>query len=274
MRASRGRSKLVAALVVGLAAACSDGPEAPQRGAIRVVTQTSGGDPDLDGYVVVLDTNASQAFHVNGSVFFTDIIAGTHTVSLTMVAENCTLSGSNQRSLNVTAGQSVEVIFDVVCVATGIAVTTHTTGSEHPNTYQLAVNGGPPRFLDANNSLVVSRLESGTYTVALAIPSDNCIVAGGNLKTVAVSTHTITPVTFEITCGPLIRAAKIAYAIDATVNGVRQTSIAVVNVDGSGAVTLAQGTLRGGRLMGRAVFSDTLHRGLLLRVFHAMAVWS
>ena len=241
MRASRRRSRLVATLAVALAAACSDGPAAPQRGAIRVVTQTSGGDPDLDGYVVVLDANTSRPFLVNGSLFFTDIIAGTHTVALTMVAENCTLSGGNQRSLNVTAGQSVEVIFDVVCVATGIAVTTHTTGSEHPNTYQLAVNGGPPRFLDANNSLVVSRLESGTYTVALSIPSDNCTVAGGNLKTVAVSTHTVTPVTFEITCGPLIRAAKIAYAVDTTVNGVRETWIAVVNVDGSGAVKLAPG---------------------------------
>src|SRR6476646_10242561 len=47
--------------------ACSDGPTAaPRRGTILVSTQTSGGDPDLDGYNVVLDTNAVRILPVNG----------------------------------------------------------------------------------------------------------------------------------------------------------------------------------------------------------------
>jgi len=254
----RQRTRLVVALCVGIATACSDGPTAaPRRGTILVFTKTSGGDPDLDGYNVVLDTNAVRILPVNGSLYINDVIPGAHTVSLEMVAENCTASGGNQRSLNVSAGQSVDVIFEVVCVATGIAVTTYTTGSEHPNTYQLAVNGGRSMLLDANNSLVVSRLQAGTYTVALSIPSDNCTVAGGTLKTVAVSAHTVTPLAFEITCDPPLRRTKIAYAVDTIVDGARDTWIAVVNVDGSRAVTLAPGNSPAWSPDGtRLVFSD------------------
>jgi Tol biopolymer transport system component len=259
MMALRQRPRLVAAVLVGLIAACGDGPAAPQRGTIRIVTETSGGDPDLDGYMVVLDANANQALPVNGSIYINGIIAGTHTVSLADVAENCTVSGDHQRSLNVSDGQSVDVTFEVVCVATAIAVTTHTTGSEHPNTYQLTVNGGPPRPLDANNSLVVSRLQAGTYTVALSIPSDNCTIAGGKVKTVEVSARTITPVTFEITCGPLIRAAKIAYTVDTIVNGARDRWIALVNVDGSDAVRLDLGNSPAWSPDGKRLVFSTAH---------------
>ena len=66
--------------------------------------------------------------------------------------------------------------------ATGIAISVHTTGSDLPASYQVAVNAGPPVFLETNGSASVSRLQAGTYTVALSIPSDNCTVAGGKLK--------------------------------------------------------------------------------------------
>src|SRR5438046_9717106 len=115
MIGSRRRSRLAAALFVGLAAACSDGPAAPQRGTVRILTQTSGGDLDLDGYVVVLDGTTRRLLLINGSISVSEIVPGTHVASLEMVADNCTVRGDNQRSLNVTAGRSVEVTFEVVC---------------------------------------------------------------------------------------------------------------------------------------------------------------
>ena len=239
---SRRRSRLAAALLVALAAACSDGPAAPQRGIVRILTQTSGGDLDLDGYVVVLDGTTRRLLLVNGSISVSDIVPGTHVASLEMVADNCTVRGDNQRSLNVTGGQSVEVTFEVVCDPTGVAVTVHTTGSDIPTNYQVAVNGGPSVFLEPNGSAVVSRLQPGTNTVGLNIPSDNCTVAGGKLKTVAITARTVTPIAFEIACVPLTRLKKIAYVVDTTVNLAQETRIETVNLDGSLAVRLAFGS--------------------------------
>jgi hypothetical protein len=228
--------------LVALAAACSDGPAAPQRGTVRILTQTSGGDLDLDGYVVVLDGTTRRLLLVNGSISVSDIAPGTHVASLEMVADNCTVRGDNQRSLNVTAGQSVEVTFEVVCDPTGVAVTVHTTGSDLPTNYQVAVNGGLSVFLEPNGSAVVSRLQPGTNTVGLSIPSDNCTVAGGELKTVEISARTVTPVAFEIACVPLTRLKKIAYVVDTTLNFAQDMRIETVNVDGSGVVRLALGS--------------------------------
>ncbi len=238
---SRQRSRLAAAFLVGLAAACSDGPAAPQRGTVRIVNQTSGGDPDLDGYMVVLDGNTRRLLPVNSALSINDIIPGMHAVSLDMVADNCTVRGDNQRSINVTAGQSVEVSFDVECDATGIAISVHTTGSDLPTSYQVALNAGPPVFLETDGSALVSRLQAGTYTVALSIPSDNCTVAGGKLKTVEISARTVTAVAFDIACVPLTRLKKIAYVVDTMVNLAQETWIETVNVDGSGAAKLTLG---------------------------------
>jgi hypothetical protein len=238
----RGRSRLAAALLLGLAAACSDGPVAPQRGTVRILSQTSGGDLDLDGYMVVLDGNTRRVILANGSATINDIMPGAHLASLEMVADNCTVRGDNQRSLNVTAGQSVDVTFEVVCDPTGIAVTVHTTGSDVPTSYQVAVNGGPSVVLEPNGSAVVSRLQAGTYTVALSIPFDNCTVEGGKFKTVEISARAVAPVAFDITCVPLTRSKKIAYVVDTIVNFARETWIETVNVDGSHAVRLALGS--------------------------------
>jgi len=239
---TRRASRLLAALLVGLSAACNDGPAAPQRGTVRISAQTSGGDPDLDGYVVILDANTNRLFPVNGSVDIKDVVPGAHVVSLEQVAENCTVNGDNKRSLIVTAGQSVDVIFDVVCVATAIAVTTHTTGVDLPTAYEVTVNGSPSVFLDANASTVVSRLQPGTHTVGLSFPFDNCSVAGGKLQTVDVLARTTTPVAFEVACVPLTRSKKIAYVVDTTINLGDQSWIELVNVDGSGAAKLTLGS--------------------------------
>lgn len=259
---ARRRLRLALALMVGLAGACGDGfaaphPSAPQRGAVRIVTQTSGGDQDLDGYVVMLDGDLSRVFSVNGSRLINDIVPGTHVVSLEMVADNCTVTGESQRSLNIVAGQSVDVVFEIVCAATAIAVKTHTTGSDFPSSYGVTVNDGRLIVLNTNDSTFVSRLHPGAYTVELRLPGDNCSVAAGTRKTVDVSVRTVTPVSFEIICGPPVRFKKIAYAMDTTINGEQSEWIAVSNVDGSNPVRLALGSSPAWSPDGtRLVFSD------------------
>src|SRR5439155_920493 len=72
-------------------------PTGPTTGSLTVTAATSGasGDIDPDGYTVSVDGGAaSQPIPANGSVTFTGP-AGDHSVALTGVATNCTVSGAN-----------------------------------------------------------------------------------------------------------------------------------------------------------------------------------
>jgi hypothetical protein len=237
----------VAALLVLLAAACSDGPTAPTApGNIKVSVQTSGGDPDEDGYDVVVSSEVRQVIASQSVATITGISAGTHTLALERVAPNCTVSGTQPLSVTVPAARTVEIAFVIVCVATGIEVTTRTTGDDNPFGYQLvvydqALNGQSSQHIGANSSLVVGRLQPGTHTVALQMPGDQCSVSSNHPVRVEVSNRTVTPVLFEITCVPPARSEKIAYVVDKITNGVQESRIALVNPDGSGGVDIASG---------------------------------
>src|SRR5690242_12421400 len=106
------------ALLVVLSAACSDGPTMPQTGTIRVTVRTSGGDLDVDGYQVFVDSTTYRPFFANDAGDISNVRAGTHSLTLKSVAENCTVSGALPRSVTVTAGQVVNVAFEIACVAT------------------------------------------------------------------------------------------------------------------------------------------------------------
>jgi len=229
------------ALLVVLSAACSDGPTTPQSGTIRVSVRTSGGDLDTDGYQVFVDSTIYRYFFANDAGDISNVRAGTHSLTLKSVAENCTVSGTLPRSVTVTAGQVVNVAFEIACVATAITITTRATGSDIQNEYQVALNDVPLARVGANGSVTVGRLTPGKYTIKLTSLGDNCSVASGNQITVDVASGTTTPVLFEISCVPPIRLEKIAFAFDSTIDGLSQRFIRLINVDGSGAVTVTRG---------------------------------
>jgi TolB protein len=254
----------MAALLVLLAAACSDGLTAPtERGNIKVSVETSGGDPDEDGYEVVVPSEARRFITSQSTTVITGISAGIHTVALERVAPNCRVSGAHPLTVTVPAGQTAEIAFVIVCTATGIEVTTRTTGDDNPFGYRLAVydlvrNIQSSRPTGANGSLVVGRLQPGTHTVELQMPHDHCSVSSKHPITVEVSNLTVTPVLFEITCVPPVRLEKIAYVIDKIVDGSQESRIALVNPDGSGAAELASGNAPTWSPNGaRLVFSTT-----------------
>jgi hypothetical protein len=124
---------VVAALLTVLGAACNDSPSAPQSGTVRVTVRTFGGDPDFDGYEVVVDP-ARRPVSADGTAEFRYIGVGTHTLALEGVAENCSVAGTPPRSVTVKKNQTVDVTFEVVCATTGIAVTTQTSGVDSPDT--------------------------------------------------------------------------------------------------------------------------------------------
>ena len=85
-------------------------------GTVRVTVTTSGSPGDPDGYVAKLG-NADPGLPVgsNANVSFPGVAAGTHTVALSGLAANCTVTGGPSRSVVVEAGVTSEVAFTVVC---------------------------------------------------------------------------------------------------------------------------------------------------------------
>src|SRR5207245_4187733 len=77
----------------------------PTTGDLTVTTNTSGSDLDPDGYTVTVDQAASQPIATtSGSATFPGLPAGNHSVLLSGVASNCTVTGANPRTVNVVAG--------------------------------------------------------------------------------------------------------------------------------------------------------------------------
>src|SRR5206468_2250745 len=116
---------------------------APTTGSLKVTTSTTGSNLDPDGYTVVVDGSQSQAIGINSSVTFSGLSTGNHSVQLSGLAQNCTVS-SNPRTVSITAGTTTATTFSVSCTGTTtgtLSVTTATTGQNIPAGYTLNVTG-------------------------------------------------------------------------------------------------------------------------------------
>ena len=91
-------------------------------GSLAVTTSTTGSNVDPDGYSVTVDGSRSQAIATNGSVTFSGLSAGDHTVALSGVAGNCSVSGANPQTVSVPAGGTASTTFSVSCSTTSSAV--------------------------------------------------------------------------------------------------------------------------------------------------------
>src|SRR5207249_11407970 len=149
-----GANPRTVSLIAGLVAAttfsvsCTAPPPPPTTGDLTVTTGTSGSNIDADGYTVTVDGGASQAIGTNGSVTFSGRSAASHTVVLSGVASNCSVTGGMSRTVSVPAGGTASTSFSVSCTApppeTGnLTVTASTTGSNlDPDGYTATVDGG------------------------------------------------------------------------------------------------------------------------------------
>ena len=83
-------------------------------GALRVVTTTSGENPD-QAYVVTINGVQSSAIGPADEVTFPALRATAHAVRLVEVQPNCVVAGDNPRSVTVVAQDTVTITFDVTC---------------------------------------------------------------------------------------------------------------------------------------------------------------
>jgi len=83
-----------------------------------VTTTTTGASLDPDGYTVTVDDATSQPIATNGSVTFTGLSPGDHSVALSGVAGNCTVTSANPVMVTVFSGETATADFAVDCAAT------------------------------------------------------------------------------------------------------------------------------------------------------------
>src|SRR6184192_915412 len=207
-----GDNPRTVSLIAGLVAAttftvsCTAPPPPPTTGDLTVTTGTSGSNIDADGYTVTVDGNASKSIGTNGSVTFTGLSAASHTVVLSGVASNCSVSGGLSRTVSVPAGGTASTSFSVSCTApppeTGnLTVTTSTTGSNlDPDGYTATVDGGASQSVGTNGSVTFTGLSAGSHSVALSGLAANCSVSGANPQTVTVPSGGTATATFAVSC--------------------------------------------------------------------------
>src|SRR6185295_8216480 len=72
--------------------------------------------PDADGYAVAVDGGESQPIGANGELDLSALAPGDHSIQLSGVADNCTVTGDDPATVTVAAGASVDLTFTVTCV--------------------------------------------------------------------------------------------------------------------------------------------------------------
>ncbi len=180
-------------------------------GNIETITSTTGVSVDPDGYTVEVDGVTSDPIGVNDTITVNDLDVGDHSVELTGVAVNCTVSGANPRIVTVPDdvpdpnGGTVQTTFAVNCVqALGdLTVQTSTTGIDlDPDGYTVTVDGTVNQPVGTNGNVTFPNLDVGSHTVLLTGIAANCSVTGNNPRTVDVQFGSNTE-QFDITCQAL-----------------------------------------------------------------------
>ncbi|HUL49677.1 MAG TPA: hypothetical protein VLT79_06690 [Gemmatimonadales bacterium] len=111
-------------------------------GSVHVTVTTTGTDIDPDGYRFCVDGPASSCYwsatsHSNDVVTFSNVPAGSHTVGVSGVADNCSASGGTTRAVVVPANGTGNVSFAVTCAlaeriafsSSGMIAVIHSDGS-------------------------------------------------------------------------------------------------------------------------------------------------
>ena len=177
----------------------------------RIRIEATGGDFDLDGFEIVIDSKRTVPIGPGGRLDVNRVSAGAHELRLGGVADNCAVTSANPVSVTAVSNAITPVVFAMKCDVTGVDVQIRTSGVDFPFTFTLLVDQSQ-QSVTVNSTLAVTRLSPGGHTVSLGQPPDNCRILSENPVTVAVSYRSLTPVAFDATC---VRTEKrLAFVLD------------------------------------------------------------
>jgi hypothetical protein len=182
--------------------ACGGDLNAPSSQMLEVRSVTTGQPTDPDGYLVQVDGGRPTALGVNETIRLADLVPGRHQVELEGVAPNCTVTGSNPRSVSVRAGDVTPIQFDVQCGApTGsVEVTITTTGDQpDPDGYVVSLDGSTGLPVGTSGTVSITSVAPGAHEIRVGGLAANCVVSGGNLRHLTVESGPV-HVDLEIRC--------------------------------------------------------------------------
>lgn len=181
---------------------CSAPP--PNSGTLQITTVTTGPDPDTDGYRFTVDGGSDQPIGANDVTSIPNFAPGVHAVLLNAVAGNCSVQGTNPRSVTLAPGATAALSFQVSCASAsgGIRVNVATSGtSTDPDGYAVQLDGNSPGQRVATAGAVsFAGVSAGSHTVTLSDLAANCSVAEGLSRPVSVTVGVTSDISFAITC--------------------------------------------------------------------------
>jgi Tol biopolymer transport system component len=206
------------AVLIGLGCGGGDITPPPTSGSITITTSTTGPESDTDGYAVTIDGGTETAIPASGTLQRDNIEPGNHSVQLTGMAANCTVTGENPRTISVPAGETVTVTFELTCSATSgsLEITSATSGaSPDADGYTITVDGTDRGTLVATGAVTLNGLPAGDHSVGLSGVAGNCQVQGDNPRSITIVAGTSATAAFEIVCdapAPVTGSLKITTA--------------------------------------------------------------
>jgi hypothetical protein len=178
----------------------------PTTGTLEIITATSGLSPDADGYLVSVDGGTSQPIGTNATVTLANVSAAQHTVQLSGLAANCSVTGTNPLQATVPAGGTARVAFAIACTQVGpttgtLIITTVTSGpSPDADGYLVSVDGGTGQPIGSSATVTLANVSATQHTIELLGVAPNCSVTGDNPLGVAVEAGETARVSFSVTC--------------------------------------------------------------------------
>jgi hypothetical protein len=188
----------------------------------RVTVETSGLHPDPDGYLLTIDDFDTRELTPT-AVVEVGLSPGRHSLSLLGVSVSCSVAPATAVEVEVPAGSTVPVAFEVTC-NTGASVTVRTTGLDiDPNRYRLLVDDSDRGGIGVGLNI---GLDPGSHTIGLTDLASNCAFDSPGSLTVTVVASEVVPVEFAVACtatsgviGVVISGGP-APTLEATMDGV------------------------------------------------------
>jgi len=132
----------LALLPLGCEVVAPETKEDSASGRLRAEVSTSGQNVDPDGYTIAVNDSVSKDVGPNGSAAFADLGRGNLQVELSGIAANCSVEGSNPRTVSVAAESTTSTSYSISCVSTGDS--------------DLTVHPRNPHYLqDGSNTIVL-----------------------------------------------------------------------------------------------------------------------